>query len=141
MAFFYGIWEQLTFGKYLIVLMDFVRNNAQVLAFIIFIYVVIIFLGRYGGAKYIPNRFEDYVLYKSKELLQDDTKKDPKEIIDTIYSGWKGEIKNFPNYIFIKSKKDYWIEKPNLENIEERLNINKNTIKEVLISNGVISND
>lgn len=141
MAFFYGLWENLTFGKYLQFLINFVQDNFQILGVVIFIYVVIIFIGRYGGSKYIPDKYEEYVINRSKELKNNNPKISKKQLIDNIYSGWNKEIEKFPNYIFIKSKRDYWVEKPTLENIENRLDINKDSLNDFLIQHGVIMDE
>lgn len=140
MAFFYGMWENLTFGRYLRFLLDFVKDNSGIIAFIIFIYAIIVFLGRYGGGKYIPEKFEEYVILKANELAKDNGI-NGKNLIESIYNGWKEETEKFPSYIFIKSRRDYWIEKPTVENMEERLNINKDSVKEILIKNGVVKNE
>ncbi|MPW25331.1 hypothetical protein GC105_05980 [Alkalibaculum sp. M08DMB] len=134
----FDLWQQLTFGKYLKFLTDFVGRNASMLGLILFSYVIVIFVGRYGGLKYIRNRFDEFVITKSRDYLKDNNNIESSELVDKIYEDWKKEIDNFPSYVFIQSKRDYWIEKPNLEAIEQRLFIDKDKASEILVKNGVI---
>ncbi|MFZ7119389.1 MAG: hypothetical protein ACOWWH_00375 [Eubacteriaceae bacterium] len=140
-GFFYTIWKDLTFGKYLQFLFNFVSENASTLGFVLFLYVIVVFIGRYGGLKYIPDTFENYVILKSKEIVESNANIEPDKLIELVYKGWAEEIGKFPSYIYIKSKRDYWIEKPTLELIEERIDINKEKVSEILVNNGVIKTD
>lgn len=137
----FGFWKQMTFGQYLQFLIDFVGKNSSTLAAVLFLYVIVIFIGRYGGLKYIKNKFEEFVISKSRELLNKNKNISPKDLVDRVYEDWKNEIKQFPSYIYIQSKRDYWIEKPSLEGIEDRLKINKEKATEILVKNGVITSE
>lgn len=134
----FEFWRTLTFGDYLQWLLDLVIDNRALLALILFGYAMIVFLGRYGGIKYIPDKFEEYVITKSSELLAQNNKCKPNELVDLVYKGWGDELSKFPPYIYIKSEKDYWIEKPTMKKVDIRLDINKNKANEILIKHGVI---
>jgi hypothetical protein len=140
-GFFYGMWQQLTFGQYLRFAVDFVARNYTVIGLIIFVYAAIIFVGRYGGQKFIPDKFELFVMEKYGELMDKNPKMTNDKLVRLIYSDWKEEVSNLPSYIYVKSKRDYWIEKPSLEILEERYSINQEKATEILINNGVIAND
>lgn len=134
----FGFWKQMTFGNYLKFLIEFIEKNGSLLGLILFSYVIVIFIGRFGGLKYIRDRFEEFVISKSRELLQANKNLKTNELVDKVYEEWKNEIDKFPSYIYIQSKRDYWIEKPSVEGIEQRLKLNKEKANELLIKNGVI---
>lgn len=134
----FDIWSQLTFGKYLKFLIDFIGKNAGLLGLILFAYVIVIFIGRYGGLKYIRDRFDQFVINQSRELLKNNKNIEPDELVDRVYQEWTKEISQFPSHIYIQSKRDYWIEKPTLHGIEERLKINRDRAVMILEKNGVI---
>jgi len=140
-GFFYGMWQELTFGQYLQFAVNFVARNYSTLGLIIFVYAAIIFVGRYGGQKFIPERFESFVMEKYGEFAGGNSKLTNEKVVRLIYNDWKDEISRFPSYIYVKSKRDYWIERPSLEILEERYSINQDKATEILTNNGVIVND
>lgn len=140
-GFFFGMWQELTFGQYLQFLVNFVARNYQIIGLLLFAYALVIFIGRYGGSKYIPERFEGFIMEKSGNLIKNEPSISTDKMVRLIYNDWKSEITSFPSYVFVRSKKDYWIEKPSVEVLEDRLGINKEKVTEILINNGVIVND
>jgi len=137
-GFIYGMWRRMTFGQYLKDFTEFVWSQYVFFGLVFFAYAVILFVGRYGTVKYIPQRFERLVMEKSMELTQRDPKMSKDKLVRLIYESWKEDVKELPAYVYIKSRRDFWIEKPNVTIIEERLNITKEKVEEMLIKNGVI---
>lgn len=138
---FYNFYMDMVFGKYFKPLLDFVSNNIYLIGFIGGIYAAILFYGVYFSRKYLPEKFEAYVIEEASQILNNNQDISVGKLTDMVYKKWVEGFDDLPSYIRITRAKEFWIEKPTLEALDERIGINKDRIKEIFVDNGIIRID
>ncbi len=125
--------QQLSFGKHLMFIPEFIGENVYLVGAIGFLYGCVLFYGAYCAKNKIPEIFNSFVLEESTNMLKEDPSISESKLTDAIYEKWINYVPTIPSKYKIVSKKGFWITNPTIELLENSVGINKDSVKLIFV--------
>jgi hypothetical protein len=100
-------------------LLDFVKTNKTSFASLVFLYAALTIYSKYILNYYLPGQLQKVIA--NELLLLEGSGVEETVLVEKIYVSWVARVEQFPWYIVMPGKNEYWVQRPQASYTDVRL--------------------